>query len=327
MTTRRRFTWCLAVACSFIGTWGTWAIGAEPDKTSERSVELFAAMKSGEIDAELIAPSSKQIYLRVTNNTTEMLKIELPDAFAGVPVLAQFGPGNPGGQLGLGQLGQLGLGQPGLGQPGLGQPGLGQGAQGGASQALGGGFNGANGINGGLNQGINGQFNGGLNGLNGGFNPGLNGGLNRGGNPFGNGLRFGNGNGMFRVPAGRTGKVSAPAVCLEYGKTEPVSRMKYRIVPLDDYSSDKSVHELCKMLGSGRMSQSVAQAAAWHLCNGLDWETLASLDRVQSKYTGNQKMFRTDELQAARQIVHEIHSDKPLTASKNVYESSSGTKE
>ena len=95
------------------------------DPIKERDVELFAAMAAGEIDAELIAPSARQVFLRVDNKTTELLRIQLPKAFAAVPVLAQmqpgvFGGGMPGGQLGMG---------PGLGQgmgPGMGSTWHGQ---------------------------------------------------------------------------------------------------------------------------------------------------------------------------------------------------------
>ncbi len=83
------------------------AVAADPIK--EREVELFAAMEAGEIETELIAPSPRQIFLRVDNKTTEMLRIRLPKSFAAVPVLAQMQPGIfPGGGL---QGGQLGLGQ------------------------------------------------------------------------------------------------------------------------------------------------------------------------------------------------------------------------
>ncbi len=68
------------------------------DPMKERAVELFAAMDAGEIEAEVIAPSPRQVFLRVNNKTNDMLKIELPKAFAAVPVLAQWQPGGfPGG--------------------------------------------------------------------------------------------------------------------------------------------------------------------------------------------------------------------------------------
>ncbi len=72
------------------------------DPVVEREVELFAAMDSGEIGAEVIAPSARQIFLRVDNKTKEMLRIKLPKAFAAVPVLAQMQPGLFPGGLGQG---------------------------------------------------------------------------------------------------------------------------------------------------------------------------------------------------------------------------------
>lgn len=267
------------VSLMFVGAMCWSARAADPIK--ERDVELFAAMASGEIDAELIAPSARQVFLRVNNKTTEQLRIELPKAFAAVPILAQMQPGvfggggMPGGQLGMG---------PGLGQ-GMGQ--LGMGNQGGGSQGLGGGFNG-----GGQGQGnqIGNQMG------------------NQFGNRAGNGMGMGIGRGAFRVPAGKVGKVSAATFCLEHGKPDPNSRVKYRIVPIEQFvGSDERIVTLCKLLADGSISQNTAQAAAWNLANGISFDQLATMNRVQSKYTGNVRMFNDDELKTALGIVEKLN--------------------
>ncbi|MGN6544212.1 MAG: hypothetical protein ACTHK7_04130 [Aureliella sp.] len=250
-------------------------------QADERRVELFAAAADGQIDVELTAPSAREVWLRVTNKTNEQLRIDLPDAFAAVPVLGQLAPqGNLGLGMPAGGFGNnLGIGQN-IGNFGNAPGGLGQGGQGMGSQGLGGGFNnGGNGIGNGVGNigGGNGMF-----------------------NPLGNGAQM---RGMFRVPAGHTGKVRAATVCLEHGKPEPNSRMRYRIVPIAEFNSDPRIAYLCRMLADREITQNVAQAAAWHIANGLSWEELAAKDRVRSKYSGNQKFFNRDELQQSMRVV------------------------
>ena len=53
-------------------------------------VEIFAAAERGLIDVELIAKNSAKCRLIVTNKTDRPLNVQLPEAFAGVPVLGQF---------------------------------------------------------------------------------------------------------------------------------------------------------------------------------------------------------------------------------------------
>lgn len=248
------------------------------DPIKERDVELFSAMEAGEIDTELIAPSAKQVFLRINNKTTEMLRIELPKAFAAVPVLAQLQPGFPGGGF---PGGALGLGQQGIG---FGQNGGNRGGnQTGGNQGLGGGFNG----------GAGGQLG------------------NQQGNQFGNqGNQLGNGlgRGFFRVPAGKVGKVSAQTFCLEHGKPDPTSHVKYRIVPIEQFvGSDERIVKLCELLADRTISQNTAQAAAWNLANGIPFDRLASMNRVQSKYTGNIPMFSEEELKSALNLVERLN--------------------
>jgi hypothetical protein len=267
---------------------------AEPSQsaTSERRVELFAAAAKGEIDVELIAPSAREVWLRVANQTDQPLRIDLPDAFAAVPVLAQFAPGGfGGGGFGGGNFGGGGFGLPGMGGGNFGGGGLGGGGfaggggQGQGGQGLGGGFN-------------NNNFGGGI-----GAGNMLGNGVG-GGNQFGNGAPFRQG--IFRVAAGRVGKIRAAAVCLEHGKPEPNSRMHYRIVPIQEFQSDPRIARICQLLASGEVSQNVAQAAAWHVANGLTWEELAAQDRSRSQYTGNEKFFTRDELELAMRVARAI---------------------
>ncbi len=65
-------------------------------------IDLFRAMEDGTIDAKFIARSSSKGRLVLTNKTKQPVNVRLPDAFAGVPALAQFGGGGGGGRGGGG---------------------------------------------------------------------------------------------------------------------------------------------------------------------------------------------------------------------------------
>jgi hypothetical protein len=105
-----------------------------------KQVELFAAIKSGDIEVQFIPKDATVANLMIKNKTDKPLSIRLPAAVAAVPVLAQFGGG--GGGFGGGGLGG--------GGGGLG------GGGGGGGQGLGGGMGG-----GGLGGGGGGGFGGG----------------------------------------------------------------------------------------------------------------------------------------------------------------------
>jgi hypothetical protein len=65
--------------------------------TTDATVEMFDAIKSNEIDVTLIPKDSTEARVIVKNNTKKPLNVKLPEAFAGVPVLAQNIGGNRGG--------------------------------------------------------------------------------------------------------------------------------------------------------------------------------------------------------------------------------------
>ncbi|MEM9644562.1 MAG: hypothetical protein AAF989_06180 [Planctomycetota bacterium] len=103
-----------------------------------RKTELFAGMENDLISVEFIPLNAHKANVLVENLTDQPLNVRLPDAFAGVPILAQgqvggFGLGNGGGfgQVGAGQGGggggQTVGGGGGLGNGGGGQGGGGQG--------------------------------------------------------------------------------------------------------------------------------------------------------------------------------------------------------
>jgi hypothetical protein len=131
---------------------------------------------------------------------------------------------------------------------------------------------------------------------------GLGGGGFGGGGQGGGGLG-GGGGGFFRIEPDKSKKLSVATVCLEHGKRDPNPRMKYKIVPLEELNASPEVDELCRLLGDQVVAQNVAQAAAWHLANGLSHEALAEKNRRESQFTGNEKYFTASELEIASSVV------------------------
>jgi hypothetical protein len=164
----------------------------------------------------------------------------------------------------LAQMGGMGMGG------GGGQAGFGAGGIGGGPQATGGGGGGLGG------QGMNGMGGGGM---------GMGGG------------------GAFSIPPERSRTFRVPTVCLEYGKHEPSSRMPYKLSKVDTFSSDPKLAVVLEGLGRGQLSQKVAQAAAWHIANGLSWEKLAAEKIDHAGGTPDEPYFSQAELIAAHRVV------------------------
>lgn len=177
-------------------------------KRPATSVGLFEGMESGDLEVKVIPKDSKEGTITIRNKSGKPLTIKLPEAFAGVPVLAQglLGGGNVGG--------------------------------------------GNNNNNGGGNQG----FGGGMMGM--------------------GGMGGMMGGGMFNVEPEKVGKIKVVLVCLDHGKKDPSPHVPYDLVPIESYAKNDQVIEVVKMLSRREIDQHSAQAAAWHLQNGLTWEQL-----------------------------------------------------
>ena len=237
-----------------------------PGEPPVDAVELFRAIDAGQLEVQFIPLNATDANVLIANKTPQAVHVQLPDAIAAVAVLRQF------------------------------DQGFGQGPAGG-----GGGNNGTQGVggvlNGGGNQGVGNQGFG-----NQGFgNAGV-------GNAGGGGGRQGPGfgGGFMRIPPRATRKLTATTVCLEHGKAEPNPRVKYRMIPIAEYTTDERLALLCQRLGTGEIEPNTAQAAAWHLANDLNWSELSRLNRVESKYLGNIRFFTQRELKAAKDAVASI---------------------
>ena len=117
----------------------------------------------------------------------------------------------------------------------------------------------------------------------------------------------GMGGGFFNVGPEKVGKIKVTTVCLEHGKKDPNSRMTYRVVPIETFVKDASVVELCKMVGRREIPQNAAQAAVWHMANGLSWQELASKDRIRHLDGSVEKFFSITEMQLAFRIATEAN--------------------
>lgn len=133
----------------------------------------------------------------------------------------------------------------------------------------------------------------------GGFGGGLGGGLGGiGGGGIGGG---GGGAGFFSVPPKKIVQVPYTSVCLEHGKPDPHPRNNYRLVPVDEFTEDPALQELIQLVGTGKINKQAAQAATWHIANGMSWRELASksvrlIGRRDVPYFSRRELFGAKQL-------------------------------
>jgi hypothetical protein len=118
----------------------------------------------------------------------------------------------------------------------------------------------------------------------------------------GGGMGMGGG-GAFSIPPERSRTFRVPTVCLEYGKREPSSRIPYKLTRTETFSSDPKLAVVLESLGRGELPQKVAQAAAWHIANGLSWEKLAAEKIDHAGGIPDEPYFSQAELVAAHRVV------------------------
>ncbi len=92
---------------------------------ADQTVEMFAAIEKGDIAVKLIPKDSTQCRVLIENKTDKPLNVKLPEAFAGVPVLAQAGGGSSRSSSNTQQ--SMGGGMGGMGGGGMGMGGGGGG--------------------------------------------------------------------------------------------------------------------------------------------------------------------------------------------------------
>ena len=119
----------------------------------------------------------------------------------------------------------------------------------------------------------------------------------------------------------KVGQLKVTTVCLEHGKREPREQVPYEIKPLESVTTKAGVRELCESLGKDQLSQRAAQAAAWHLNNGMSWQELAAKQLRFANGT-RRPYFTAEEIQggmkiAAVAIQISESQQKPTTATSS----------
>lgn len=92
----------------------------------------------------------------------------------------------------------------------------------------------------------------------------------------GSGGGYGNNNNSWSIPVNDSVAREFKTVCLEHGKKDPDATMRYAIRPLETVTKNPAVANVCATLGEGKVSQEVAQMAAWNLNNGVSFRELAA---------------------------------------------------
>jgi hypothetical protein len=195
-------------------------------KPVAKTVEMFEAMKNDQIGVKFIPKNANAANLVIENKTKEPLQVQIPEAFAGVPVI------------------------------------LNQAAAADAGQGLGGG----------------------------------------GGGP------------AFNIAAEKTRRLEVPCLCLEHGKRDPTPKMAYEIKPIEALTSKPETVALIKRYARGDVNVKAAQAAAWHLENGMSWQQLAA-KKLTHLLGPDQPYFSERELTFAVGLVREAASQAKEAAS------------
>jgi hypothetical protein len=331
------------VCCAVVISGAVAARAAEPSLAAGKKMphaaathELFAAEQAGLVAVKFTPDDSRSAQIAFLNKTGNPLTIRLPAAFAGVPVLAQMG-GMGGGGMGMGGMGGAQAMGGGMGGMGMGGGGMGMGGGAGgfcwvarevygphdprwvafrrwlgndAPQWL----HDAYAVHGesfadwihdkpvarwGVRQLMD--------------------------TAIASQSEAAPARGQFSVATppkqgpelvlhpGKTRVFRFATVCLEHGKPEPSARMPYRMIALDTWSDEPRLAFVMECLASGVITQKVAQAAAWHIANGLSWERLAAetIDHIGG--VPDEPFFAAAELEAARQVVQVAAQRLPKT--------------
>lgn len=228
-------------------------------------LDIFAGIDDGSLQVRLICKDSTEASLTIVNKTDKPVNVKLPETFAGVPVFPEKKAIDKAERNGR----KVGLLDGTRTRPaGVELPEAWGGLEGLAQQGLGGGQNQQN---------------------------------QQAGGGFGGGGGGQAGGGFFNVPPEKLVQLKAPLVCLEHGKRDPNSGITYYIKKVEEVTTKPGVRELLLLLADGKLSQVVAQAAAWHLNNDLSWEKIASL--YHERAGGGQRVpqFTAQEVAFARQ--------------------------
>lgn len=270
---------CL-VACGLlaIGILLTPCAGLAEEQPTPETVQFFEAMAGGQISVKVIAKSSCEANVMVTNTSGKPLSVKMPEALAARPVLAQFGQ----------QFGQPPRGNnnfpPAANAPDNKTP-----------QTIGMGFPQLFGPNNMMQQNNFMQNNRMQN------------------NPlFPNNRQNGRNNnmfppGLFNIAPEQTVKLEATAVCLNHGNPNPRAAIPYEIKPLADVTDKPGVAQVCALLSDPKTDRTQVQLAAWNLANDMSWDKIRAI-RYRSM-AGFQPRYTEKTLEASKKIAEKALKD------------------
>jgi len=113
-----------------------------------------------------------------------------------------------------------------------------------------------------------------------------------------------NNNGIFAIPPESVREVRIKSVCVEHGKPEPNSRLKYELVEASRVGVGPELETLLAGYGRDELDAEAVQAATWHLANGKSWQELASMSRLAA-VNARSPIFSQRQLQTAKKLVAE----------------------
>ena len=179
------------------------------------------------------------------------------------------------------------------------------------------GAGGIGGMGGGRNGGMGGM--GGMQGMMGGMmGGGMMGGMGMGGMGMG-GMGMG---GMFNIAPDKVQKVRLVAVCADHGLTDPSPRVPYKPIRAETYAKDSVVLGIVTLMCAGVLDQPAAQAAVWHLQNGLSWDELAQKIGIKHINGTTEPFFTQDQLQraiAATLVAQRLTPASPGESTRSLY--------
>jgi len=124
--------------------------------------------------------------------------------------------------------------------------------------------------------------------------------------------------GMMNIAPGKVQKIKITSVCADHGLHEPNARVSYQIVPIHTLAKDPAVVQIVSLLVAGRLDQPAAQAAVWHLQNGVAWDELVKKIGIKHINGTSERYFTPDQLErafAAAQFARQLADRATATAS------------
>lgn len=111
---------------------------------------------------------------------------------------------------------------------------------------------------------------------------------------------------IFSIPSARTVQLPLKTVCLAYGRPDPQPKLQYRLVRLEEITSDTELKETLARYVAGEIDTQTTQAAAWHLQDGLSWKSMAQTRVGQIGGFPGDPLFTDQQLDDARRLVETI---------------------